>query len=314
MAHISTHLEDSVTRAVEFLATSQLPYGEFSSHRFSDPMLTTGEQFDSSPFTTCFVLYALGFVHDSAVSPLINKGISFLLEEREEPGVWRYWSSRNTISIDPDVDDTCCASFVLKLLMPEHSLVSNEHLILANRAENGLFKTWLRPSHARNDIDTVVNANVLLYLGERDETTAASHFLNRVINENSEESSYWYYLDSLALYYMISRAYFHNVLELNESKASIIQKTLARQAPNGSFGDEMLTGLALCTLLNYRLSDEAVEKAVTYLIETQQQTGSWRRSPFYAGPPPPMPHNVWWGSEELTTAFCLEGLARSLLV
>lgn len=244
---------------------------------------------------------------------MINKGLDFLLEEREEPGVWRYWSSRNTIRIDPDLDDSCCASFVLKLFLPEHSIVSNEQIIQANRAESGLFKTWLRAPDCGNDTDTVVNANVLLYLGEREETTAASHHLNRVINDNSEVHSYSYYLDPLALYYMVSRAYFHRVLALSESKAAVIQKTLARQAPDGSFGDEMLTGLALCTLLNYGAGDEAVEKAITYLIQTQQPAGSWPRSPFYAGPEPPIPHNVWWGSEELTTAFCLEGLARSLL-
>lgn len=314
MSLISSQLEDAIARAVHFLSLSQLPYGEFSSYRFADPLLTTGRQFDSSPFTTCFVLYALGFVRDPTVNPLILKGISFLVEEREDPGVWRYWSSRNTNRIDPDLDDTCCAAFELKRLAPECGPPCNELVILSNRDANGLFKTWLRQPHAKNDIDAVVNANVLLYLGERPETTLACNALNQLINKNREKNNYWYYLDNLALYYMISRAYFHEVRGLGKSREAIVQKTLARQGPDGSFGNEILTALALCTFLNYGLADNAVERAASYLVKTQHQNGSWQPCPFYGGPEPPTPHNVWWGSGELTTAFCLESLARSLTI
>jgi len=314
MSHIPAQTNDAIARAIQFLTLAQLPYGEFPSYRFSDPLLRTSGQFDSSPFTTCFVLYALRFVSDPIVECLIRNGVNFFLEEREEPGVWRYWSSRNAHRIDADLDDTCCISAELKWHSAGFEIMSNEAVILANRNSAGLFKTWLRQPEANNDIDSVVNANVLLYLGERTETTPACSFLNRLIIENREETSYWYYLDNLALYYMISRAYFNSVQQLNQSKQHIVQRTLARQGPDGSFGGEMFTALALCTLINYGLSNEAVEKALAYLIHTQLKDGSWPPSAFYAGPPPPNAHNVWWGSHELTTAFCLEGLARSLTV
>jgi hypothetical protein len=312
MSHARAQTKDAIERSVGFLTLAQLPYGEFPSHRFADPLLKTTKQFDSSPFTTCFVLHALRFVSDSNVEPLITNGISFFQEECEEPGIWRYWSTRNAHRIDPDLDDTCCISAELKWHRPDLEITSNEQTILANRNKAGLFKTWIREPEAVNDIDSVVNANVLLYLGARSETIEACSFLNRLIIENQENKSYWYYLDNLALYYMLSRAYFNDVRLLERSIGGIVQKTLARQEPDGSFGGDMNTGLAVCTLLNCASANKAVEKGIAYLLQAQIADGSWRPSAFYAGPPPPTSHNVWWGSHELTTAFCLEALARSL--
>jgi hypothetical protein len=301
----------AISRAAGHLARGQLPHGEFPSHRYASPSLVGAGQPDSSPFVTSLVLYSLGFVDTPEVPSMVERGLAFLLSEREEPGVWRYWTSRNASRVDPDVDDTCCVSFVLRQHGLGARVEGNEALLLANRTDRGVFKTWLREPLARNDVDSVVNANALLYLGEREETRTACDVLNWVIQQGHEERSTWYYLDALVLHYMASRALYHGVRGLERSREAMLARLGARQREDGSFGDELATAMGLCTLLNLGLGHTPMsERARRHLLRTQQEDGSWRRSPFYCGPEPPGPRSVWWGSEALTTALCLEALAR----
>ena len=67
------------------------------------------------------------------------------------------------------------------------------------------------------------------------------------------------------------------------------------------------TALAACTLLNFNYTGIELTKAVSYIIRYQQESGEWeRRRIYYMGPS----KIVGSGSEELTTAFCLEALER----
>jgi hypothetical protein len=161
-------------------------------------------------------------------------------------------------------------------------------------------------------IDMVVNANVLLYLGECRETAVTVAGLNQVIDRDAESDSYWYYLDPLALYHAIARAYAHGAGGLLASRDAVIRKIRSRQKANGSFGDELLTGLALCALLDFGARDDTVERAIGHLLRVQLRRGSWPRRAFYGGPEPPGPHAIWWAAEAMTTAVCLEGLVKSL--
>jgi squalene cyclase len=230
------------------------------------------------------------------------------------PGIWRYWNSESNSRIAPDLDDTCCASFLLRKIHPSVLRDENIMFLLRNRNENGLFYTWLNPlpGHGeQNDIDSVVNGNVILYLGEREETKKTISFLNRIVLEDREEGTYWYYLNHLALYYMLSRAYFNGVKSLHPSADFIIRKITSKQDQNGSFGDELNTALAISTLLNYNFSDSTIFiKGVEFLLDSQIRTGMWKKRAFYAGPQYPSPHSVWFGAEALTTALCLEALLR----
>jgi hypothetical protein len=110
----------------------------------------------------------------------------------------------------------------------------------------------------------------------------------------------------MSLYYFASRALFTGVKALGAGKSLMLERILAQQQPDGSFGDELLTGLAVCALLNLNENSDRVAKAVQYLISTQRDDGSWKRVPMYGGPPTP----TTFGSADLTTGICLEALAR----
>lgn len=299
----------AIARGIGFLRQMQLDWGEFACRKYADAQLGGSGRLDSSPFATALVLYSLGFVAHPEVAAMRANALGFLMEEWEGPGVWRYWSSRNGAPIDPDLDDTCCVSFALKQGgVAVERLAANEHCILENRHASGLFKTWLRHEDADNDVDGAVNANVLLYLGEREETAPACRIVADAIVADREHEASWYYTSALALYYMVSRAFFNGVSGFGACGEAIVEKT--RMRLRDPHRDPMSVAFALCILQNYgaMLTDES---AVRWLVEQQQPQGQWARSAIYRGPEPPVPYCAWWGSEELTTGLCVEAIARA---
>jgi len=306
-----TATSSSVAAAVGFLARAQQPWGEVCARRYNNPRLIGTGLFDSSPFATTFVLYALGAVTHPGAEPVRAAALSFLHSELEPPGLWRYWTSRQGVAIDPDLDDTACAAFAL--WGAQHGAdPPNLRIILENRHPCGLFKTWLRHHDAHNDIDCAVNANVLLLLGEREETIPARDRVIQTILDGGEESACWYYPDRLALYYLISRAFRHGVQGFSACRDAILRQTIR------NIQDPSCTALGLamgiCILCNFEhRSEDAVPDALEHLLAAQSADGSWPRAALYTGPEPPSSHLVWWGSEELTTAFCVEAITRSQL-
>ena len=82
-------------------------------------------------------------------------------------------------------------------------------------------------------------------------------------------------------------------------------KILQLSKDDGSFGDELATACAVCSLANFEYDGVArLADAVRYLEEQQRANGSWRRVAMFCQP------GRYYGSEELTTALCLEALTR----
>jgi ectoine hydroxylase-related dioxygenase (phytanoyl-CoA dioxygenase family)/4-hydroxybenzoate polyprenyltransferase len=332
-------LERSLVRAIDFLTNNQLEDGEFViefDRKYKNNQQQEDWTFDSSNFATSLILYSLNFLKtEPQVQNLTQKGLVFLKNEMIFGGLWKYWSAKNDQQkiIPPDLDDICCISHLLKI--NNIPIPNNQRIILGNRNHQGIFYTWVLPrsipSIALNlitfsqalsyadeiwqltdpdDVCSVVNANVLLYLGENKGTEKTIQYLVDIILHNKEESSLSFYDHPLSLYYMVSRAYFNGVTSLKATKTPIINKIANLQKADGSFGNELLTALAICTLLNFNYIVPSLEKAIQFLLNTQQAEGSWPRNPMYGG----QADQKLFGSEALTTGFCVEALARYRLL
>jgi hypothetical protein len=300
----SERLAPSVRRGMRFLYDHQLPYGEFRTYASpSTRMLVTS--LDSSVFVTTFVLHGIARIDSPFVTTMTEKAISFLREELRGPGLFQYYTLRNTNSIGYDLDDTACASVALQ---QSHALVidgRNIEYFIENRNEAGLFYTWVGGAAVENDVDSIVNANVVFYLGDRDETRSACRYLIDTIESNRESDSYRHYLDDMTLYYAVSRAYAHGTSSLGGAREAIIEKILRRSRDDGSFGDVLATTCAVCSLANFRYDGvERLTDAARYLQEQQSANGSWRRMAMYFQP------GRYYGSEELTTGLCIEALTH----
>ncbi|MCU0610211.1 MAG: hypothetical protein MUE60_00290 [Candidatus Eisenbacteria bacterium] len=306
-AVLPLHLSTAVDKGVAFLTRSQLKHGEFRTHASTDITLRSMRYFDSSPFVTSFVVYSLSYIDDPRIEAMTALALRFLVGEMDRGGTWRYWTSLNDKRIDPDLDDTACISF---LLVRHHVPVpANSEVFYRNLDARGRFRTWLRPTGSRtpNDVDCVVNANVLLYLGSNSRTKAACEYLNGVIRRGAEATSTVYYLHDTAFYYALSRARAHGVACLAASRDTVVARTRALQRDDGSLGDELATAFGICSMLNFDVSpDSVMDNSVRFLIRRQRPDGSWPATAFYVA----RDAGVWWGSEEMTTALCLEALAR----
>jgi hypothetical protein len=148
-----------------------------------------------------------------------------------------------------------------------------------------------------------VNTNVLLYLGNS--YPRVCDYVNNAIENDTNCSIY--YPDRLSLFYSVSRAFVNNISCFGKNKEIVIEKVLSRRKKNGSFGNPLQTALATNTLLNYGYDGPELKDGISYLIENQEDDGSWSREIFFLGPAP------YYGFEELTTALVVEALNNYML-
>lgn len=294
----------AIDRALDFVAGRQLPHGEIRVDRGDEPGLDA-TTFESSPYGTTYALYALGFASSPAVGGVAARALDFLGREMEPPGLWRYYSSHNPKTLPPDVDDTACAAFALRRTHDEIRLGLHLRLLFANRDALGRFKTFF--TDGANPLDSVVNANAVFYLGERDETRGACTFLREVVAEGREREASLYGVDDLSFYYVLSRAYFQAVPSLAPCREPVLERIAARRRDDGSYGDELATALAVATLHNFAGAEPGeLAGSVRFLLSRQRPDGSWPRATFYLDF-----DRGYYGSEELTTAFAVEAIART---
>jgi hypothetical protein len=312
-------VENSIDKGLNFLYQNQLAWGEFRTLASFNPYFL-GSYFDPSPFATGLLLYSISEIKDSRVEKIKKKAVDFLLSEKEEGGVWRFWTSRNKKFIIPDLDDISVISFALKREGVEFE--DNLPLIRKNRNEKKLFLTWLAREEerkkvtwwidkiykiyelAKRDIDGVVNANVLIYLGENDPSVCS--FLNQLVKTDQPFSIH--YPSKLAFFYTLAKAYKNKITCLEKSREKIVKSVLSFFKPDGSFGNELETALALNTLLDFSYFGKEIERGMESLIKRQKKEGCWKKRVLFLGP---FPYR-YYGSEELTTGFVLEVFQKYL--
>lgn len=343
MTAVTADLAPRVDAALEFLRREQRPNGEFPTYKARDAALVQDAQFDSTPFATTYVLHALTFVERPRVAEMAAAALDFLEAEMEPGGVWRYWPSQHPqhAFIPPDLDDTCCVTDVLRRW--GRPVPANEELILANRNRAGLFYTWVVPhlrrtrsargrsraywdvarrhhpvNHLRAnfwrlteakpwDVDCVVNANVLLQLGERPEVAPVVAHLARALAEGRAASCDKWHLNAAAFHYAVARAYARGVSSLECLREPLAAAAGSALASADGLADAEVA-LNACALLNLEAGGAAVEEAVGRLASGQHADGSWPGFALYWGGP--KNRTFGWGSDALTTGLCVEALAR----
>ncbi|HEX8224164.1 MAG TPA: hypothetical protein VF605_10140 [Allosphingosinicella sp.] len=325
----------ALERAVAFLESVQLPSGELPVHASNDPTLAEGGTLDPSVFPTALAAYCLSFWPGAGA--IRQRALGFLAAEMDRNGLWRHWTREHPhcAQLPPDLDDTSCASAAIA---DPARLAGNRQIMLCNRRRDGLFLTWILPRlrlgcapHRRatwpqlrhaatlflffrrtsarpGDVDAVVNANALLHLGEFDGREKVVAFLLDLLRRGAEAECDKWYENPFAVRYFLSRA-----LAGEPEAAALIARRAAAAAPADAFE----RALALCASLNGGI--RPAEAEVEALLALQSPDGSWPRAALYHGGrlrragggfAPRHPDTPHWGSEALTTAFCVEALSR----
>ncbi|KQS32512.1 hypothetical protein ASG14_16650 [Pedobacter sp. Leaf194] len=294
---------------------------------------------DANVFPTSLIAYSILDLGDfSKVNDILQLSASFLQAQSMRGGIWNNFTKAHPYFkvCPPDVDNTSCASILLNAVNREFQ--SNEAMLLLNRNRNNLFYSWytFRPTLKWNkdywllmlrefkypvqsllfwanveakkyDIDAVVNANVLFYLGLTKDTSGIINYLLDIILTQKEADCDKWYRNPFTIYYFFSRILYSGVAELEPIRKPITQRIIDTIKQDGSFGESILdTALAVISLikLNYQITN--LEKAINFIVNTQGEYGEWPRWAVYYGGPKKL---QCYGSEELTTGFCLEALA-----
>jgi len=332
-------LELGIEQARGFLQRSQLSSGEFKLLMSSDVRMEKDCVLDSSPFATALIAYSLSFDDSTQTKEILDKTVRFFLAEMEGPGLWRYWTKKHPYYavIPPDLDDIACISSVLHRRGVDFP--NNRKLLFSNRDSRGLFYTWLTPrwpltrdadyrrvvlrqlanpvrfylfwrmhESTPNDVDGVVNANMLFYMGESKATQPVIDYLIGIMQRHEEGSCDKWHHNRYTFYYAVSRNYYAGMSGFAPVRDTLVSRIVETIQADGAVNDNVLdTALAACALLNCRVEPPELAKAIGFLLSTQRVHGEWPAVPmYYAGPTNP----AGFGSEELTTGFCLEALAR----
>ncbi|MBB4602762.1 hypothetical protein HNQ93_003527 [Hymenobacter luteus] len=335
-------LEQAIELALSYLHQHQFPEGQFASYCAGDGPMQGWISTDSTLFPTALIAHCLLHVAEHPLADqMLSRTTLFLRNQMNFGGLWNHFTTTHRLRhLCPlDLDDTACISAILRARGIDCPVPTNVPLFLMNRNRQGLFYSWfimrlrwipsrtfwrvtarelLHPIQSilfwrsveasRNDVDGVVNANVLYYLGDIPETQPVITFLLRIIAEQREGNCDLWYRDPLFVYYSFTRCYYSGITKLEPLRQPIIDRILAQAKPDGRLGETLVdTAWAVCSLLNLGCQPPELKAAIHYILQAQGATGEWPRWLLYYGGPKLA---VGWGSEEMTTAYCLEALVR----
>lgn len=194
----------------------------------------------------------------------------------------------------------------------------------------GAFLTWLpaRAGITPQDVDLVVNANVLFFLGRygTPDTPGASEAVD-LINRATVAGRHQvitdvtqYYPDNLTYHYAIARAYDQGgVTALQPAVAALVDELEAdaRIDADGVYWDRgepwLNTALAVSTLISGAGPDDLIQGGLDYLRQTQHPLlGNWPTATFFLGTTS-SDSSGYWQSSSWVTAMALEALIRGRL-
>lgn len=335
-------LSNAITLGVEYLLDHQLPNGEFLLYMSGDEAMKGWNIPQDTVFSAALIGNCLlPLRKQDKVQQILLNTAHFLHYQMDKGGTWNYYTILHRLrNLCPlDLDDTSCVSSFLEKMEFKFPKDLNKKLIIDCRRNDGLFYTWItfrfrfnknirywylvskelkylikslvfwgKFECSRYDVDAVVNANILYYIGKRKETLPIITYLIKIINENKENDCDKWYRNVLTVYYFISRNFNMGIVEFKEIRSSIIDRILIKQKQDGSFGESALdTALAISSLINFNYNDIEINQGINFLLKTQYKNGNWDRRGLYFGGPKKL---SCFGSEELTTGFCLEALAK----
>ncbi|WP_157097994.1 hypothetical protein [Niabella ginsenosidivorans] len=335
-------LQQSIHAAVHYLAGHQLPNGEFMTYIAPDDKMRQWCVPDSNTFIPALIGNCLMPLEASfpPITAMLDKTVAFLQYQMMRGGVWHFFPAWHPQfkRLPPDTDDTVTIAALLR--KRKKLIFDNTPMLLANRTRNGLFYTWytlhptfikfprtywrlilrelkhplstllywIKGDHKRNDVDAIVNANAIYYLGYNKTTEPVVRYLAAIIQNNKEAGSDKWYLNPLAYFYFISRLYTIPGVPsiLTNIKPLIIKKIINAIHNSAAFADcDLEMALALSALVNMDYKDPGyLAGLAAQLMEKQQTAGNWER--YILGTHPKK--IIGWGSEEATTALAAEAL------
>ena len=316
---IEERVESAVRRGLAFLDEMVADDGIWPCMRYEDPALAGPSQREAVPFMSALGVLALEGCGAPGAEALRSRTRAWLQRTMEYPGVWRYW-----YTLPPDVDDTAVCSLAAGVHLWLAFRKNARHL-LSNRDGEGRFRTWMYTSDDRSrvthDVDPVVNANAIAWLGDRPETRGAQRWIERLVEEEREAGRSRWYPEPMDLYVALVRAIDRAKPALARLRPVLAQRIGQRRDERGRFGDVYRTAGALCALdVLEAIGPDEMRPSVEWLLDAQRPDGSWPACLVWQAQPPTIEQSLalarepimWFAGEALPTACCIEAMERFL--
>ncbi len=303
------HIRGEIDKGLTFLESHIGDDGQWPSYV---AQMANGQvlQREGSPFFAMLGILALSEIDDPRARSIIKRTRRHLLETMRYPGIWKYWDS-----LPPDADDTAIGSLVAG---PHPMLLTgrNVDLLLRHRNESGLFLTWFEGHTPDNDVDSVVNANVVAYLGDTGDTRPVQEWLTSLVEgSGSLSETMVYYKEDMDLYSALVRASEYGTPAFADLRPKLGGMIGCLRTAEGTYGDQLRTAQALTALakLDALPSPAELGQTLDLLVSQQEADGGWPESPGSYGPRPPMPiRTLVFCSRAYDTVTCVEALHRVL--
>ncbi|MXX73526.1 MAG: hypothetical protein F4205_05455 [Gemmatimonadetes bacterium] len=305
---------EGIRRGLAFLESTIDADGAWYCIRFNVADPDIPRHFERPPFVSALCALALESSDEPRARAICKATKAYLIDTIEYPGLWRYYRH-----LPPDLDSTSLCSMVVGT-HPWIWLGRNVPGILANRDEEGRFKTWVLQegepdvvSPFRIEADPVVNANVIACLGDRSETRDAQRWLEALVTDGNLEGSSKWYPDTVAIYYAIARAMVRAKPALDPLRPILADRILGLRDRKRGFGNVLQTAQAVSALYDVgSLGGIDPIREVERLMNSQRGDGSWPELLAFGD------QSLKWGlvgqighgSEAVTSAFCIEALER----
>lgn len=307
-------LQKSINKGVEYLVTQQQKDGSFLSLSSPNPRNFAKAKKYHTIFPAFLVLSCLNAVEETPKMKTIKrKTAKFLLSQKSKHWSFNYWARNSkeakTLPYPDDLDDTSCALSALYQYNPkliDGSVMAKMVTLLTavERKEGGPYRTWLVPLNAEavwKDVDLVVNSNIAYFLSLQDILLPNIKALIELAIETENYVSP-YYPSFYPVIYFISRWY------RSEKVKRITNFLFSKRQAKGRWNNPLNTALAVSALINFGVSPKKLKESIYYLIRRQQR-GTWKAYPLvteFIG----KKKTYYAGSPALTTAFCVEALAK----
>ena len=293
--------EEAIAQGASFLTSEVRSDGGWPSDKHS---LDEEPEIEFSVFVVASGALVLESVRDQRIEDIRTRSKQFILSRIGPQGLWSYIPG-----LHPDLDDTSMCSMVAG--PSSHAALfmgRNLQPVLSNLDEEGRFLTWIRPPGMPNDTDSVVNANVISWLGDRVETRAAQAWIERLIKDGQENGTSLWYPQVMDLYYCVSRASY-----LATPVFANLRNVLARRILQSKPENVLQKAQAVSALRLLQCDDDQqfIRRLLNEVIELQRNDGSWPSCEVWRGPADL--GYVFWSSA-LTSAYCIEALSRSAKV
>lgn len=318
---------------IDFIVSTQNTDGSFDTYELY-PVTRPDQDWqklpDSSPFITANIIYSLLQTDNPKAHECAQKAARHLLTLTEHKAYWRFWPSKSYQHPIPiDTDDTSICSFVLSKL---GYTIDNKKILTHNKNNKGYFKTWVTPnlktfcSHpilslhflmdcikalptyfvkylTYADCEPAVAANVLLYLGSKNNQLCIHQIIEQVRNNNMRLQ---YYYDEIMVYYHIARAYENGVSEFSVLAQTAAERIEKRWNENSLQNNILLQLMSANVLLSFKYNIQLAEQLVYAAQNSTSYPNKWQCLAYFSSEN----RNFLAGSPEFTAAQFAEAATK----